>query len=74
MTGKVKRWGKRLEYTIKGKNGTFHVTQGENRIIKHELWYNTDAVLCNNPWWGIGKFDSFIKAVRFLKENLNNIM
>jgi len=65
-----------LTYTATGNNTVFTVTRGDNRIISHQPWYNTDAVL-RDPvlmWVTLPKFESFIQAVRYLKANLNNLI
>lgn len=68
----------RLSYTAtnKGKH-VFSVTKerhGPYEIIKHEPYYNTTAVIMIDSqmafWEDTPKFDSFIHAVRYLKENL----
>ena len=61
----------RLAYTMKTKSGVFSVSKGDNRIIKHEPYYNTDARIGTGLVIGdeIPRFDSFIRAARFMVEN-----
>ena len=72
----------KLSYTATHKRegykcaDVFSVTHGDNRIIKHEPYYITDATIdygLDMPW-DLQHFDSFIQAVRFLKENLDHLM
>lgn len=64
-----------LEYEL----GDFFVPHrtgntGQYRILKHEPWYVTDARYNYNLWDTVPPFDSFIQAVRYLKENIGNLM
>ena len=61
----------KLAYTLTTKNGVFSVSKGDNRIINHMPYYNTDAVLNIGLPMGatIPRFNSFIQAVRFMIEN-----
>ena len=61
----------KLAYTLTTKNGVFSVHKGENRIICHMPYYNTDAVLNIGLPMGatLPRFNSFIQAVRFMIEN-----
>ena len=66
----------RLEYTITTAAGVFSVTKNDNRIIKHETYYNTDAYLNTGLVIGdnIPRFDSFIKAVAFMKKHAADLI
>lgn len=71
-------WGK-LSYTAVNKyKGVFSVTKGDNRIIKHEPWYRTDAMWMLDSqmafWDNPPKFESFIQAVRWLKEHKEELL
>lgn len=64
-----------LEYKL----GDFFVPHrtgctGQYRILKHMPWYVTDAVFANNIWDAVPPFDSWIQAVRFLKENYKDLL
>lgn len=67
-----------LSYTAtNSKKHVFSITKhygGPYTIRKHEPWYTTDAMIMIDSemafWDDTPKFDSFIKAVRYLKENL----
>jgi len=61
----------RLSYTLTNKKGVFSVSKGDNRIIKHYPYYNTDARIDTGLVIGdeIPRFDSFIRAARFMVEN-----
>lgn len=64
-----------LEYEL-GDFFVEHHTYGDGkyRILKHEPWYVTDAYQTYLDFmWPIPKFDSWIKAVRFLKENIKDL-
>lgn len=69
----------RLSYTATNSNkSVFSVTKyksGPVKIIKHEPYYNTDAVIFDESkmafWETAPEFDSFVKAVQYLKENLD---
>lgn len=47
---------------------------GKYAILKHEPWYVTDAVFADNIWEKVPLFDSWIQAVRFLKENYKDLL
>lgn len=67
----------KLSYTaVNSDKAVFSVTKGDNRIIRHMPWYNTDARLSVPVlmWNELPKFDSFLQAVKFLKENLEELM
>lgn len=44
------------------------------RILKHEPWYVTEARWAELPWDSLPTFDSWIQAVRFLKENVEYLL
>ena len=59
-------WGK-PEYRI----GEFFVQWHDNRILKNEPWYVTDAYEIVDGCmmgWDLPPFESFIQACRYLKE------
>lgn len=66
------------EYTL----GHFFVDRradnaGKYRILKRESYYVTDAYIINDSstWWErTPAFDSWIQAVRFLKENKKDLL
>lgn len=47
---------------------------GQYRILKREPWYVTDARFADNIWETVQPFDSWIQAVRFLKENYKDLL
>lgn len=60
-----------MEYAM----GKFYVNKrhdGQYEILKRDLWITTEAVLF--PLWDIVRFDSFVKAVKYLKENFENLI
>lgn len=69
----------RLSYTA--TNGSKSVFSVEKKygppytIYSHQPYYTTDAVYSDPDflWIDLPKFDSFIQAVRFLKENLEQL-
>lgn len=66
----------KLSYTATNSyKYVFSVTKGENKIIRHQPWYRTDAVLSDPVfmWNDLPTFDSFIQAVKYLKENLEQL-
>lgn len=66
----------KLSYTaVSSDKKVFSVTKGENKIIRNMPYYRTDAVLSIPVlmWMDLPRFDSFIQAVRFLKENLEQL-
>lgn len=67
-----------LHYEVKRDDGKiFEVTNKKPiRIIEHLPYYRTDAVLYDEHllYEDVPVFNSFIKAVRFLKENINNFL
>lgn len=66
----------KLSYTaVNSDKAVFSVTKGDNRIIRHMPYYRTDAVLSIPVllWMDLPKFDSFVQAVRYLKENLEQL-
>lgn len=54
----------------------YMVTRGQNTIDEIRPYLRTNAVFYygNNFWEDVGKFDSFIKAVRYLKENKDRLL
>ncbi len=54
----------------------YSVHRGENKIIKHEPYYQTGACLWygNDFWQEIEPFDSFIQAVSFLKQHSQQLL
>lgn len=72
----------RLRYTAKNKHKyEFSVTKGKHgpyEIIRHHPWYDTGAVIMIDSqmafWEDTPRFDSFIQAVRYLKENLEDLL
>ncbi len=61
-----------LEY----RRGAFFVTKkrdisAQYAVLKWDAWTVTDALIF--PVWDKPVFDSFIQAVRFLKENINDL-
>ena len=66
----------KLSYTATNSDkAVFSVTKGENRIIRNYPYLRTDARLSDPVflWNDLPKFDSFIQAVRYLKENLEQL-
>ena len=64
-----------LEYEL----GDFFVPHrtgntGQYRILKHEPWYVTDARYADAFWDTVPPFDSWIQAVRYLKENVGKLL
>ena len=54
-----------------------HRTGGTGKycILKHESWYVTDARFADMPFYNeVPPFDSWIQAVRFLKENYKDLL
>lgn len=49
---------------------------GRYAILKHELWYVTDAYISIDGGWceQVMPFDSWIQAVRFLKNHINELI
>lgn len=68
----------RLSYTLTNRRKqVFSVTRGDNRIIIHRPYIRSNAVVVYHDgafWEDIEKFDSFIKAARFMKENIDHMM
>lgn len=64
-----------LEYTL----GNFFIPHrtgctGQYRILKHDPWYVTDARYADNIWETVQPFDSWIQAVRYLKEHVEELI
>ncbi len=70
----------KLSYTMTVPNGlyskVYSVHRGENRIIVHEPYYRTNAniIVDGTFWYEIEPFDSFIKAVRFMKKHRDELL
>jgi len=47
---------------------------GQYRILKHEPWYVTDARFADEFWDTVPPFNSWIQAVKFLKENYKDLL
>ena len=68
-----------LSYTATNTNKhVFSITKHYGvpyTIRSHQPWYTTDAVLSDPVflWNDLPKFDSFVQAVRYLKENLEQL-
>lgn len=64
-----------LEFEL-GKFFVPHRTGGTGKyvILKHEPWYVTDARFADAFWDTTPTFDSWIQAVRFLKENYKDLL
>lgn len=66
----------KLSYTATNTDkAVFSVTRGENEIIRHYPYMRTDARLSDPVflWMDLPKFDSFVQAVKYLKENLEQL-
>ena len=67
----------KLSYILVSKEKhVYSVTKGENRIIRHDPYIRTPATLntgdgCRQELDG---FNSFIRAVRFLKKNADDLL
>lgn len=66
-----------LEYEL----GTFFVphrkgADGKYHILKHEPWYVTDAYICLGNVWAaqVQGFDGWVQAIRYLKENIGDLI
>lgn len=66
------------ELSLKNKNGqTFFIRKinGKWEIIKRDTWANFDAFLYDGVFWdNIEPFDSMIKAYKFMKDNIENLI
>ena len=70
---RYRTWNGKLCYDLK----EYTVIKGDNKIIKHEQYYDTKAVIAykDMPFWeDTPIFDSFIHAVKFLKENIDYLL
>lgn len=47
---------------------------GKYHILKRESYYVTDTYISKNWWQRTPAFDSWIQAVRFLKENKKDLL
>lgn len=66
----------KLSYTATNSDkAVFSVTKGKNEIIRHYPYMRTDAKLSDPVflWMDLPKFDSFVQAVKYLKENLEQL-
>lgn len=68
----------RLAYTaVNSDKAVFAIHKGDNRILREHPYYTTDARLGTDLamlWMDLPRFDSFVQAVKFLKENLEQLM
>ena len=67
----------RLSYTLVTEDKrVYSVTKGENRIVRHYPYIRTNASLNMDGaiWKDLDGFNSFIRAVRFLKKNVNDLL
>ena len=66
----------KLAYTMKTDIGVFSVSDGENRIIRHYPFFRNNARL--NVGYTCGEdipvFNSFIRAVAYMKRNAADLM
>lgn len=66
----------KLSYTATNSDrAVFSVTKGRNEIIRHYPYMSANAVLSDPVflWMDLPKFDSFVQAVKYLKENLEQL-
>lgn len=47
---------------------------GKYHIIENQPFYRTEAMINDGLWSYAPTFDSFIQAVKWLKENVNNLL
>lgn len=67
----------KLSYTaVSSAKQVFTVTAGDNHIVEERPYMS-----CRDPWYveegmffDMPRFDSFVQAVRFLKEHLEEIL
>lgn len=67
----------RLSYTlVTDDKRVYSVTKGENCIVRHYPYLRTNARLNMDGvvWQELDGFNSFIRAVRFLKKNINDLL
>ncbi len=68
----------RLAYTtVNSYKAVFAIHKGDNRILREYPYHTTDARLGTDLamlWMDLPRFDSFVQAVKFLKENLENLI
>lgn len=66
------------ELSLKNKKGKIFFIRkfnGKWEIIKKDIWANIDAFLYNDFFWeNIEPFDSMIKAYKFMKDNIENLI
>ena len=69
-------FGKLSYIWVSKEKRVYSVTKGENRIIRHDPYIRTSAAL--NIGDGVRReldeFNSFIRAVRFLKKNADDLL
>ena len=65
-----------LEFELGAFFVPHRAVNGKYSILKHEPWYVTNASIIYGEgfWETVQPFDSWIQAVRFLKENYNNLI
>lgn len=69
----------RLSYTaVRNDKKVFSVTKGENCIVEHRPYRRDTACIMIDSemdfWVECPRFDSFIKAVSYLKQNLEHLL
>lgn len=67
----------KLAYLAKTPNGVFSIIRGDNIIYSHRKAYEKDrALLGRNLLLGLSipRFDTFYQAVKFFKENMEEIV
>lgn len=66
------------ELSLKNKKGeTFFIRKfnGKWDIMKRDTWANVDAFLYNEVFWeNIEPFNSMIKAYKYMKDNIENLI
>lgn len=64
--------------SLRNKDGqTFFIKKfnGKWNIMKKDAWTNTDAFLCVGSFWmDIEPFDSMIKAYKYMKDNIEELI
>ena len=66
-----------LEFELKDYFVPHRAVNGKYSILKRKPYYVTDAYVLYDDiflWDKAPVFDSWIQAVRFLKENINNLL
>lgn len=68
----------RLSYTaVNSDKAVFIIHKDDNRILRAHPYYITDARLATDMamlWFDLPRFESFVKAVKYLKENLEELI